>query len=265
MLFKQLTLPHVDTGLVPDDLDIVVPTHPEIPDVDEKYIHSLAFIPWSDKYLARVPTGYQNFYKSILPMLNARTTDVHSALSVSFIDELIAISKQDVNRHILIIAFLLHDIGWAKLTPAQIALSLNCSAFTYTEEALEPKRLHASVGSEIAASVLKNNTDMYLSDEDKKYIVKLVRFHDQIDPWPEKPEPIEYLLLGDADRLWSYTHENFWLDTIRKNTMPREYLDNITSSIDGYFLTEAGKTIARRQVTVLLNEVNELEKTSNYE
>ena len=259
MIFREIILPDVKHAFVPDDIEIVVPSSADVPEVDNQFIHSLAYIPWSDKYMRYVPEGYKEFYKTILPKLNARTTDVHSALSVSFVDELIERSGQKTNRHTLVIATLLHDIGWAQLSPKQIALSLNYSAFTYTEEALLPKRLHASLGAEIAANVLAVDTTLDLSQDDKDYIANLVRYHDQIDPWPHKPEPSEYLLLGDADRLWSYTHENFWLDTIRKNIKPAEYLKNIAESIDNYFLTEAGREIARVRVSKLAKEVAQLD------
>lgn len=261
MTFKEVVVSHSKHFLIPQDIDIIVPPPDDVADVEEKYIHSLAYIPWSDKYLNLVPVGYQDLYKSILPKLNVRTTDVHSAFSVSFVDELIELSAQEVDRHILIIAVLLHDIGWGQLTAAQIALSLNYSAFTYTDEALIPKRLHALRGAEVASEVLEKYIGLHLSHEEKSYISKLVRYHDQIDPWPDKPEPIEYLLLGDADRLWSYTHENFWLDTIRKDTQPTEYLTNITEAIDNYFLTEYGKIIARKCASQLAVEVRSLDHT----
>lgn len=248
---------------IPNGIQIIKPHHATLEEVPREHLHSLAYIPWNETYLEHIPIEYRRFFLSILPKLNARTTDVHTALSVSFVDELIGLSGRKVNRKVLMIALLLHDIGWAQLTPAQIALSLNYSAFTYNEDALQPKRLHASIGADIAQSVLDESADsLHIDGQEKDFIVKLVRFHDQINPWPEKPEPIEYLLLGDADRLWSYTHENFWLDTIRKNTPPNQYIDNITAAIDSYFLTDAGKQIARRLAAERRIEVKQIEDAS---
>ena len=259
MVFKEIVLANTNNATIPSDIDIVMPPAESLSEVDSSSLHSLAFIPWADRYMSYVPEDYRQFYQAILPKLGARTTDVHTALSVSFVDELIALSGHKVDKKILTIAVLLHDIGWAQLTPAQIAMSLNYSAFAYPDEALEPKRLHASLGSEIAQLVLdEHQSALGLSDDDKSYLVKLVRHHDQINPWPDTPEPMEYLLLGDADRLWSYTHENFWLDTIRKNTDPIQYLLNITEVIDEHFLTPAGKTIARRLIAERAEEVAQL-------
>lgn len=260
MNFHTVKIPGKNPVFVPNDIEIIIPDASSIPDVEPRYINSLAYIPWDKKYMSYVPEGYRDFYRTILPKLQARTTDVHSALSASFVTELIKLTPDPVDRHVLTTAVLLHDIGWARLSPAQIALSLNYSGLAYTEEALEPKRLHASIGAIVAADVLRENTELDLSLKDKEYIATLVKFHDQINPWPEKPEPTEYLLLGDADRMWSYTHENFWLDTIRKNTEPRAYLQNITEVIDTFFLTKAGATIAHRCAATLADEVMELER-----
>jgi len=102
MKFKQILLPDNQNYFIPDDIDVVVPSVSDLPDIEPSLIHSLAYIPWSDKYLDNVPDDYRDFYKSIISKLNARTTDVHSALSVSFVDELIKLSEQATNRHILI-------------------------------------------------------------------------------------------------------------------------------------------------------------------
>lgn len=259
MEFTQITLSNGSIVPMPADITVVSPRSEDLPDVDPEFIHSLAYIPWDNKYLDYVPAQYRDFYREIQPQLAARTTDVHTALSVSFVDELIQRSGLEVNKKQLVLAVLLHDIGWAQLSPAQIALSLNYSAFTYTEEALEPKRLHASLGGDIAREILRVHRETFhLSDDNIEYISKLVRFHDQINPWPEKPEPGEYLLLGDADRMWSYTHENFWLDTIRKNTKPKQYLVNTREAIDGYFLTDAGREIAHRLIEDRAREVEQV-------
>ena len=62
-------------------------------------------------------------------------------------------------------------------------MSLNYSAFTHTEEALEPKRLHASLGRDIAREILRVHRETFqLFDDDIEYVSKLVRFHDQINP-----------------------------------------------------------------------------------
>ncbi len=52
-------------------------------------------------------------------------------------------------------------------------------------------------------------------------------------------------LMCDADRLWSYTHENFWLDTVRKAVAPEIYIETIAQAIDTYLFTEPGKIRAR--------------------
>lgn len=38
--------------------------------------------------------------------------------------------------------------------------------------------------------------------------------------------PRKLILTCEADRLWPFTHEGFWLDIIRKDVGPLQYLDN---------------------------------------
>ncbi len=105
---------------------------------------------------------------------------------------------------------------------------------------------HATAGAKITEKLLNDFTfDPLLSDQEKQAIINAVLNHD--DP---KEGPIEEKLVADLDRLWSFTHENFWQDTIRKDVSPEQYLANLTKDSQSYFFTKAGLTIA----TVLLQD-----------
>jgi hypothetical protein len=223
--FWQIKLPNGRTAYLPDDINVKLP---EDTDVAPERVHLLAHIPWVDKYLDMVPDAYRAFFRFTLPYLNARTTDVHTALSVSHIAELIKATPDVVNENILYSAVILHDSGWAQLSHQEIADSLDYSAVAYSPRALKPKEAHATLGAKMAQKLLsEHDGDLGLSTDQQTFVQDLVYYHDQIRPWPTKPEPVEYLLLGDADRLWSYTHENFWLDTIRKNVAPTIYVKTL--------------------------------------
>lgn len=84
---------------MPADITVVSPRSEGSNDVDSEFIHSLTYIPWDNKYLDYVPAQYRDFYREIKPRLAARTTDVHTALSVSFVDELIQRSRLEVNKN----------------------------------------------------------------------------------------------------------------------------------------------------------------------
>ena len=87
---------------------------------------------------------------------------------------------------------------------------------------------------------------------------EMIRRHDHDAAW-EKGKfgtiPLENNLLCDCDRLWSYTHEDFWLDTICKMIEPEEYIDAIDNAIESYFFTTAGKIHARELIAERRKEV----------
>lgn len=265
MGFRKVVLPSGLVVNIPDDLPIVIPGKDEFPDFSNTQLQSLAYIPWDNRYLDYIPLRYKKFYQIILPNLSVRTTDIHTTLSVSFVPELCSLlpadKKNEVDYTALTLAVLLHDIGWGTLSSKQIADSLSYSEFSYSQAAIEPKKLHALNGAKLARSVIDTiQTEFDIKPQQQDLIIKLVRYHDQVDPWPEKPEPIEYLLLGDADRLWSYTFENFWLDTIRKNNPPSQYLLSLIDLIDSYFLTDYGRKIARDLIKARSEEVSQIQK-----
>ena len=62
--------------------------------------------------------------------------------------------------------------------------------------------------------------------------------------------PLEVQLLVDLDHLWSFTHENFWQDTVRKGVEAKIYLKNLEQDLDSYFVTNAGKQKARELLAI---------------
>jgi len=63
-------------------------------------------------------------------------------------------------------------------------------------------------------------------------------------------------LACDSDRLWSFTHENFWLDTIRKQIQPDDYINIITNEIPTYFFTDPGRARGRELAAKRREEVD---------
>jgi hypothetical protein len=254
-----LYLPEGAPAPLPADIQVKLPHTNAVP---ANRLHLLAYIPWDERYVAYVPRVYREFFSFVVPFLHARTTDVHTALSTSYVAELVRDTPQPVHEKILHLAVILHDAGWGQMQESEIAASLNYSSVAYSDDALEPKERHATLGAEMAHKILAAYPgDLGLTPDDETFIADLVYYHDQIRPWPataQKPAPIEYLLLGDADRLWSYTHENFWLDTVRKGVPAARYVRNLHGALEDYFLTDQGRRIARRLIREREAEVAQL-------
>lgn len=257
--FKKFTLPANGRALIPEDLDLVVPRQSSL-DADRQ--HFLIYIPWDEKYMSFVDTPWQPFFREVLPYLGARTTDVHIARCMPFIEELISAVGQKVDQDVITIAFILHDSGWSQMSDIELARSLGVSGLKLTDSAMGPKEKHAVLGAKIAEQVLETSKNIpSLSSSQKELITRAVLLHDK--PWELATGgqiPLEMQIVCDVDHLWSFTKENFWQDTVRKGIKPDEYAKNLAADLNSYFVTEQGKDKARALLKERLVEVKQWAK-----
>lgn len=257
--FKKFTLPSNDVFLIPEDLDLVVPSESSL-DLDRQ--HFLIYIPWDEKYLNFVDSSWQLFFREVLPYLGARTTDVHVARCMPFIKELITEIDQQVDEDVITIAFILHDSGWSQMSEDEVATSLGVSGLKLSDLAMGPKEKHVVLGAKIAERVLETSKNIpSLSSSQKELIIKAVLLHDK--PWElalDGQIPLEMQIVCDVDHLWSFTRENFWQDTVRKGVKADKYAKNLAEDLDGYFVTEQGKDKARALLKDRMIEVEQWAK-----
>lgn len=247
MRFTEVSFPNIGIhATVPQDIELQPATASALP-VDQQ--HFLISIPWHERYLSYVPEQFQPFFLSVLPLLHVRTTDVHVAVCLRHADQLFErFSPTSLRTRLVIIAFILHDAGWSELSELEIAQSLGVTGVALTQSALGPKEKHAVESEKIARQVLASSSfTPPLTPAEVELICKAVRYHD-------KPEavagagsamPLEVQVLVDLDHLWSYTHENFWQDTVRKGVEPTTYLANLRADLPSYFVTDQGKALAQ--------------------
>ncbi len=258
--FRNLSFPNNLKSYVPTEVELEFPTNSSLPKDDQ---HFLISIPWKDKYASFIPKKYQWFFKLILPYLRARTTDVHIAFCCQYIDQLISTLSADedtkVNAKVVTLAFLLHDIGWSQLTESEIAASLGVSGLALNKTALGPKEKHAIEGTRIASKILQEHkAKLDLSESEIDLILKAIRYHDQPEQVASQGNqiPIEVKALVDLDHQWSFAKEAFWQDVYRKGIMdPQTYLDNLEKDLNSYFVTEAGRNMARLHLADRAQEV----------
>ena len=243
---------------MPAKIPLKYPTNSKLPPSKQ---HFLAYIPWEEKYLNSVPTEFQGFFKEILPQLSTRTTDVHTAICLSYLDEFISKAQEfghQLNRKVLAYSLILHDNGWSQMSEAEIAASLGVKGLTLNQKATAPKEKHAKLGAKFAKEILtKKQTQLNLSNSEIDLITKAILYHDQ----PEKivnsknEIPIEIKLLVDLDHIWSFTQLNFWQDTVRKNIDPQKYAKNLEHDLENYFVTEIGKNKAKELLATRITEI----------
>lgn len=262
---QSIALPTGKTATLPADLRLIFPDDPKLTAEQRR---ATAYIPWGDKYLEYVPQEYRSFFQHALPHLGRRTTDVHTALSVSHLPFLIEYSADPVDDRVVFLATILHDTGWSKVSLPHIADSLSYSGVALSEESRLPKEQHILMSVALAIDLLDGFDfgDEPLLDTSKRHITEIIRRHDYDAPWEAgKYDELtaETKIVCDADRLWSYTHENFWQDTVRKDVKPAEYIDKLGDAVDSYFLTPQAKIKAFALLDDRQEEYRELLQTNS--
>jgi hypothetical protein len=256
--FKAVFHPGGEVAFVPDDLHILIPKAPRIAPEDRHY---LAYLPWKPQYLSHVPEAYREFFTFVLPFLHARTSNVHTALSIGQLPYLLKDTTRQLDERLMYLALILHDSGWSQVSQRGILHSLSYHGVSPSSEAsMKPKQQHLIYGEALAYKLLDafdfgNNP---LTSDEIYTITEIIRRHDHDAAWEQgKYGAIkeEVRIVCDSDRLWSYTHENFWLDTVRKGVPPEAYLQSISDEIPRYFFTAQGKARAGQMIARLKPEV----------
>ncbi|MFI5271212.1 MAG: HD domain-containing protein [Candidatus Saccharimonadales bacterium] len=260
--FRPYTSPTGSEYLLPSDVELRLPSESSLP---PESMQRLVYIPWDDKYLDNVPGEYQEIFKGILPELGVRTTDVHIAVCTPYVKKLGDTMVKLFNHRAVYLGFMLHDIGWNQLTDEEVASSLGVAGLQLNEGAVGPKQKHAVLGSQRAAEILEEiSLDPPLSADEKELIVGAVRYHDE--PWKLSESddiPLEMQIVCDVDHLWSFTHLNFWQDTVRKGVEPEVYISNLERDLDGYFVTEQGKKMAHDMLKERRAEVEAMQLSAS--
>jgi hypothetical protein len=253
--FKLFALPAGDKVWIPEDLELRVP---ESASLDPALLHRLIYIPWSNAYLSRVPAAYRAFFEFVLPHLHVRTTDVHVATCLPFAAELIQDDPAGVDEVVVHLAFILHDAGWSEMSEQEIADSLGVAGLALSGAAVNPKERHVELGAALAERLLAEAPLRPPPTEAQRALIRqAILYHDkpqQLAAMGELSPSVRTVC--DVDHLWSFTHENFWQDTVRKGVGPPEYVSNLGADLDGYFVGEAGRRKARRMLDERRSEVD---------
>jgi hypothetical protein len=174
------------------------------------------------------------------------------------VKQLIAADAEPVDERVVYLAFILHDSGWSQMSEMEIASSLGVEGLALSGEAVSPKLRHVELSREIAQRLLSDYPfDPPLTSSQKDLIYQAILYHD-------KPQelaglgriPAAVRVVCDVDHQWSFTHENFWQDTVRKGVSPPAYLENLAADLDSYFVAEPGKRLARAMLEERRGEVD---------
>ena len=168
------------------------------------------------------------------PYLDTRHNDVHVQTSCRFARRLL--EQIDADEDLVIPAILLHDIGW-KMIPEELQLT----AFGPAAQNPELNRKHELESVRLAREIL----EQVEYDPDKTgEILVIIEGHDS----RKVALSVNDQVVKDADKLWRFAPEGFYIDCRRFGIPAGEYAEWLDKQIEGWFFTTVGKALAREEI-----------------
>ncbi len=165
--------------------------------------------------------------------LDTRNNRIHMEVSKGFAVRLLDSERGD--ETVVLPAIILHDVGWK-----MVSEELHLQAFGPHAKDMETNRIHEVEGARIAREILeKLEYDESLVDE----IVEIILGHDS----RKDPLSLNDAIVKDADKLWRFSKEAFKIDPERFRIDPAAHIHWLGQQIDGWFITETGRKIAREE------------------
>ncbi len=183
---------------------------------------------------------YQKIFDRAKPFLRTRKNLIHTKIVLRYALKLLEEEKGD--EGVVIPATLLHDVGW-KALPEPLQLT----AFGPNPSNPKLVRVHELEGAKIARSILE---EVHYSTKKAREICRIVQGHDS----RKRPISQNDRIVKDADKLWRYSRKGMAIDLHRFQIPYQKYLIFLEDNVDQWFLTSAGKEIARREIFLRRSE-----------
>ncbi len=190
---------------------------------------------------------YDPVWRAAEPYLRARKNDVHVPISFAFGERLLTLYAK-ANEDVVLLAIMLHDIGWHSFDMADIV----DKGFGPGGMQSDIRVLHEKEGVRLACEVLRK------TGWSEGIIAAVAAIIDGHDTRP-RSRTLEERLVRDADKLWRYTTTGVAVacDWFRKT--PHQYAEQLEAEI---MLIEtdvarkmAGECLGRTRAELLLHVI----------
>jgi hypothetical protein len=173
---------------------------------------------------------YSNIYDKAEHLLTARKNTLHTRIAYHFALNLL--EAEGGNARIVLPAIVLHDIGYSQLPEKEIK-----NAFGPTIKKPELQRRHELEGVRLAGKILR---EMNYPEDMISSIQAIIDGHDT----RQTAHDINDMIVKDADKLWRYCSEGFYLSFQWFDLTPEAYLNRLTSKIPEWFFLRTSKMLA---------------------
>jgi hypothetical protein len=183
---------------------------------------------------------HQRIFKKAEPFLHTRKNLIHTKIALRYALKLLKSEKG--NEGIVIPAIILHDVGWNAIPE-----HLHLTAFGPNPSNPKLAKVHEVEGAKIAKAILEK---LHHPPANVKEICRIIQGHDS----RKRPISRNDRIVKDADKLTRYSRKGMAIDLHRFQIPHRKYLIFLEGIIDQWFLTSAGKEIARREIFLRRSE-----------
>jgi HD superfamily phosphodiesterase len=179
------------------------------------------------------------------PYLAVRGDMLHAQVSHDYALHLI--KQEGGNKKIIEPAIILHDVGWSRLKPRQIAAAYGQNADG--KEAIRLNRIHELEGAAVARQILVSlEFDPLLIDK----ITVIIERHDS----GSNAHSPEERVIKDADKLWRYSKIGFWNEVERQRLHPKEFYAFLASRYISWLFTQTAIELAEKELGRRINEID---------
>ena len=173
---------------------------------------------------------FEKIWALARPYLNTRRNDIHTEISIGF--AYVVLEEIGGDEDIVIPAIILHYVGWKKVPE-----NLQLKAFGPRSTSREFNRMHEVEGVKIAGDILEKVN--YEADRIEE-ILKIIDGHDS----RKEANTLNDRIVKDADKLWRYSKEGFYIDIERFDQTFKEGISRLRSNMSKWFLTNYAKELA---------------------
>jgi HD superfamily phosphodiesterase len=185
-----------------------------------------------------VADQFADVWVAARPYMRARKNDVHIPLAYDYAERLLS-RHPDADRQVVLLAILLHDIGWAVVDQEAIYRD----AFGPNMMESDVRIAHEREGARLAAAIL---TELGYADELRDRVTEIIDGHDTRSHALSREDE----LVKDADALWRFSITGVAIASDWWGLTPSQYADRTEPQIDTRLFTEAAREIARAELVV---------------
>lgn len=179
---------------------------------------------------------YDAVWTAARPFMRARKNDVHIPMAFDYAEQLLE-RHPEADRDVVLLAILLHDLGWAVVDQEAIYRE----GFGPEMMQSDVRIAHEREGARIAAEILDG---LGWPSDMRAEVVAIIDGHDTRQHALSRNDE----LVKDADALWRYSVAGVGIACDWFRMTPGEYADLCESQIETRLFTDAARDIARAQL-----------------